>query len=131
MAAAFVGIASSSFAYKNGDAVYTHSGKFRIVGENKLINGDFSQGLEGWTGLTGHSLSTDTLAVQPNGGPDDMPYVVINMTSGTMGTTLDGSANFRQSVRLTPGNYIFTYKVKALTGGCTSNTRSSGRNDNY
>ena len=60
-----------------------------------------------------------------------MNCLQVSMSGGTLGTNLHNSANFRQSVRLTPGNYVFTYKVKALTGGCTSNTRSSGRNDNY
>ena len=131
MAAAFMGVAGSAYAYNIGDAVYTHTGKYKIVGENIVVNGDFSNGTSGWTGLTGKAIPTDTFNVVPNGGPDGKPCLQVMISGGTMGNTLDGSANFRQSVRLTPGNYVFTYKVKALTGGCTSNTRSSGRNDNY
>lgn len=96
-----------------------------------LTNGDFSDGVNGWTGLTGNAVPTDTFSVVPAGGPDGMNCLQVSMSGGTLGTNLHNSANFRQSVRLTPGNYVFTYKVKALTGGCTSNTRSSGRNDNY
>lgn len=129
--AAIAGLATPSFAYQQGDAVYTFNGKFKIVGENMLTNGDFSDGVNGWTGLTGNAVPTDTFSVVPAGGPDGMNCLQVSMSGGTLGTTLHNSANFRQSVRLTPGNYVFTYKVKALTGGCTSNTRSSGRNDNY
>ena len=129
--AAIAGLATPSFAYQQGDAVYTFNGKFKIIGENMLTNGDFSDGVNGWTGLTGNAVPTDTLSVVPAGGPDGMNCLQVSMSGGTLGTNLHNSANFRQSVRLTPGNYVFTYKVKALTGGCTSNTRSSGRNDNY
>lgn len=131
MMAAIAGLATPSFAYQQGDAVYTFNGKFKIIGENMLTNGDFSDGVNGWTGLTGNAVPTDTFSVVPAGGPDGMNCLQVSMSGGTLGTTLHNSANFRQSVRLTPGNYVFTYKVKALTGGCTSNTRSSGRNDNY
>lgn len=129
--AAIVGLATPSFAYQQGDAIYTFNGKFKIIGENMLTNGDFSDGVNGWTGLTGNAVPTDTFSVVPAGGPDGMNCLQVSMSGGTLGTNLHNSANFRQSVRLTPGNYVFTYKVKALTGGCTSNTRSSGRNDNY
>ena len=129
--AAIAGLATPSFAYQQGDAVYTFNGKFKIIGENMLTNGDFSDGVNGWTGLTGNAVPTDTFSVVPAGGPDGMNCLQVSMSGGTLGTNLHNSANFRQSVRLTPGNYVFTYKVKALTGGCTSNTRSSGRNDNY
>lgn len=129
--AAIAGLATPSFAYQQGDAVYTFNGKFKIIGENMLTNGDFSDGVSGWTGLTGNAVPTDTFSVVPAGGPDGMNCLQVSMSGGTLGTNLHNSANFRQSVRLTPGNYVFTYKVKALTGGCTSNTRSSGRNDNY
>ena len=128
--AAIAGLATPSFAYQQGDAVYTFNGKFKIIGENMLTNGDFSDGVNGWTGLTGNAVPTDTFSVVPAGGPDGMNCLQVSMSGGTLGTNLHNSANFRQSVRLTPGNYVFTYKVKALTGGCTSNTRSSGRNDN-
>lgn len=131
MMAAIAGLATPSFAYQQGDAVYTFNGKFKIIGENMLTNGDFSDGVNGWTGLTGNAVPTDTFSVVPAGGPDGMNCLQVSMSGGTLGTNLHNTANFRQSVRLTPGNYVFTYKVKALTGGCTSNTRSSGRNDNY
>ena len=131
MMAAIAGLATPSFAYQQGDAVYTFNGKFKIIGENMLTNGDFSDGVNGWTGLTGNAVPTDTFSVVTAGGPDGMNCLQVSMSGGTLGTNLHNSANFRQSVRLTPGNYVFTYKVKALTGGCTSNTRSSGRNDNY
>lgn len=129
--AVIAGLATPSFAYQQGDAIYTFNGKFKIIGENMLTNGDFSDGVNGWTGLTGNAVPTDTFSVVPAGGPDGMNCLQVSMSGGTLGTNLHNSANFRQSVRLTPGNYVFTYKVKALTGGCTSNTRSSGRNDNY
>ena len=132
MAAAFMGVAGSAYAYNIGDAVYTHTGKYQIVGENIVVNGDFSNGTTGWTGLTGRAIPTDTFNVVPNGGPDGKPCLQVMISGGTMGNTLDGSANFRQSVRLAGGNtYVISYKVKANTGGVTSTARWSGRNDNY
>ena len=49
MMAAIAGLATPSFAYQQGDAVYTFNGKFKIIGENMLTNGDFSDGVNGWT----------------------------------------------------------------------------------
>lgn len=132
MAAAFMGVAGQAFAYSNGDLVYTHTGKYRVIGSNLLTNGDFTNETSGWTGLTGHPLPTDTFQVAPTGGPDGGPCLQVMMASSTMGTTLHASANFRQSVRLSGGNtYVISYKIKANTGGVTSTARWSGRNDNY
>lgn len=131
MMTAVMGMAVSSFAYERGDVVYTHSGKFKIQGENLLPNGDFSKGMESWTGLTGNPMSADTFKVYNEGGPDGKPYVEVQIAGGTMGATLHNSPNFRNSVRIPAGNYVFTYKVKIMLGGVSSNARWSGRNDNY
>ena len=34
--------AMTSFAYNVGDYVYTHDAKFKVVGENLIVNGNFA-----------------------------------------------------------------------------------------
>lgn len=132
---ALFGVSLASYSYDGGDYVYAHSGKYQIVsGENLLVNGDFSNGLEGWTSLAGKNEATlgDTLKVYSEGGPDGGPYMQVAMAAGSaMGTNLINSANFRQSVYLPGGQYVFTYKVRSQAGAKTSNARSGGRNDDY
>ena len=99
--AAIAGLATPSFAYQQGDAVYTFNGKFKIIGENMLTNGDFSDGVNGWTGLTGNAVPTDTFSVVPAGGPDGMNCLQVSMSGGTLGTNLHNSANFRALLPVT------------------------------
>lgn len=63
-----MGAAATASAYEVGEIVQTHTTACRITGANQLTNGDFSNGLEGWTSLGGTLAATlsDTLKVFNN-----------------------------------------------------------------
>ena len=132
-----MGAAATASAYEVGEIVQTHTTACRITGANQLTNGDFSNGLEGWTSLGGTLAATlsDTLKVFNNDaalGEGKYYLQVVNAGAGsTMGTNLINSPNFRRSYQLAPGNYLITYKVKQQNEGVTSNARWGGRNQNY
>ena len=132
--AALMGVATTASAqYAVGDIVQTNTGSCRVTGANMLTNGDFSNGLEGWTNVSGscNASLNDTLKVYDN-DPEYGTYVQMAMAAGNaMGGSFEKTASLRTSAPLAPGNYLFTYRAKLQVGGVTSNARGSGRNDNY
>lgn len=124
--------AVNSFAYEVGQYVYTENGRFQITGANMVKNGDFSNGLEGWTNFGGTALSPDTFEISAN-GPEGRNCMAATLASGGAQKT-DGfatSTNFMQTVQLAPnGSYIVTYKTKAYTLPRISSV-SLDRNNNY
>lgn len=135
MMAGLVGMASPSLAaFEAGDVVLTNTGACRVTtGENKLANGDFSNGLEGWTNLGGDPANGDTLKIytDANSPEEGMPYLQIALNDGIKSTSFSLTANFRRSIALEEGaTYLITYKAKLMNDGVSSNTRFS-RNANY
>ena len=133
--AAIMGGAGSSFAYEDGDFVYTHSGKYRIVGNNLVVNGDFSKNFTGWTNIAGDAVQDGDFTIVTGGGPDGQNCIRVEngMPDGqAMGTNLDNSADIRQAVELQAGQtYVAVYRIRSNRGGVSSNARFGGRNDNY
>ena len=134
--AAMLGATSSFAQYKAGDVVHSNTGAAVITGENLVVNGDFSDGVNGWTNVCNNALNNgaDTLVVE-TGDTElgaDKHYIRVAIAPGSqMSTNYCGSANFRQGVQLQEGKtYVVTYKARLLSDGVSSNTRYS-RNDNY
>ena len=132
--AALLGVATTaSAAFEEGAIVQTPDGRsVRVTSENLLTNGDFSKGLEGWTGLT-QELSEDTVKVVTDAfsPAEGVPYLQIMKTEGVKTSSLLGVASFRTSYKLEEGNtYLFTYKGNLVLGGFSSNS-SGSRSDNY
>ena len=133
MMAGLVGVASSSYAgYTDGDVIQTNTTTCRVIGENLLTNGDFSNGLDGWTNLTLKPINSDSIKVYTDEySPEEgMPYIQIALSDGVKGSNYIQTSNFRRSYHLEPGAYLITYKAKLMTSGVNSASRGS-RNDNY
>lgn len=137
---------SNAFAYQVGDYIYTRNGRFKVTGENLLVNGDFQQGLEtgSITNLYGMPLNTDTFALQTEGGPNGLPYIQVVSSAGTKNlqtnyafTQAQGAATahlFASILRTSGQRYVLTYKAKSGTEGVTittSITSANGRSGNY
>lgn len=102
-------------AQQVGDYVYTDDARFKVTGENSIVNGDFSQGSKGWTTDTGSALSTDTFAVV-NDGPDGTYCLqVLHRSKELLGGTI------KMSWALEAGQtYVFSYKVKSIATDATA-----------
>lgn len=128
---AALGVATSLFAYNNGDYVYTRDARYRIVGENLLKNGDFSQGLAEWKTIDGNALDAAKITVTTDDGLDGKPCIYIASGEHGYTSTITNSTNFTQTALVDGGNqYIFTYKTKSFAGGNTS-TMMYSRCANY
>lgn len=106
-----------------GDYVYTDDARLKITGENTIANGDFSQGMQGWTTDTGGSLSPDTFAIASDGPDGSYCLKVLHRSGALLGGTI------KMNWTLEAGQtYIFSYKVKSIV---TDATTIALGDDNY
>lgn len=119
---------AGSFAHEVGDYVYTVDGRFKILGENLLPNGDFSKGTDGWTNIANGALSDDTLEVVAD-ETLGKNAVYVRATYGSRPVPTNplgsGTANFFKSQLLDRGQYIISYKVKGAAETSTTSTCSA------
>ena len=99
---AFVG---SSFAFNVGEYAYNSTQKFRVLGENKVQNGNFAQGRDGWYGVDREPAPNPEVwnvveAAGPNGEN------ILQSLGATAGSPLTNSWT------LDPGSYIVCIDVK-------------------
>ena len=140
---------SSAYAdnYQEGDYIYTRNGKYKVIGENMIENGDFSNGGDGWVTPMGTPLNvgteaTDTFLLRSAGGPNDGPYIyqqlgtytAANSSAVSKTNVLNQGDAIQKVVRfMDPGTYVVTYKVRNETSSAlwTSATINGGRWFNY
>lgn len=132
---------TTAFAYQTGEYIYTRNGKYKVVSENLITNGDFSNGFEGWQDAAGETITENYFSVTPDGGPDGKPYLQVINGSGARSVAvntvdaINGAANLFINVpREESKIYVFTYKAKSGDDAVkivTSNTYNSGRNANF
>lgn len=53
-----------------GDYLYTLKGKFKVIGENQIVNGNFADAENGWTNIDGTALSMEQWSIEPSVGPN-------------------------------------------------------------
>lgn len=133
---------TTAFAYQTGEYIYTRNGKFKVVSENLITNGDFKDGLNGWLNVAGETPSEEMIQVNPSDGPDGLPFIQATESgssgarSAAMNTVdnVNGKANLFISIpRASSKIYVFSMKVKSgddNTKIVTSNSIESGRNAN-
>ena len=95
----------SSYAYEVGEYVYTSTQKFKITGENAVTNGDFSDGLDGWSGSDEGAVSTEAWTIDAGAGPNG-EYVL-----KSLGATA-GAAVCQVQKDLAPGSYLASLQIK-------------------
>lgn len=93
-----------------GDYVYSAAHRLKITtGENLVSNGDFADGLNGWTTDGSHALSPDTFQIVSD-GPDGSQCLYVAMKDNGPGT---GSSLLRKIPVRAGNTYYISYSVKA------------------
>lgn len=114
--------AMTSFAYNVGDYVYTHDAKFKVVGENLIVNGNFASNYDGWKDYADGALSPDYWSIE-TGAAEDGKGNVIQSANG--GADLTGNYMY-QAVRFESGKtYVVTFKMKGVEPGTSSITQKT------
>ena len=113
--------AMTSFAYNQGDYVYTHDAKFKVVGENILTNGNFSANYDGWKDYADGALSPDYWSIE-TGAAQDGGNVI---QSADAAADLTGNYMY-QAVPFESGkSYVITFKMKGVEPGTSSITQKT------
>ena len=63
-------LAQTEYVPQVGDKITTEEGVYIVSGANLVTNGDFNDGLSGWTSGNGQALSDTYFEIVPDGGPD-------------------------------------------------------------
>lgn len=114
--------AMTSFAYNVGDYVYTHDAKFKVVGENLIVNGNFASNYDGWKDYANGTLSPDYWSIE-TGAAEDGKGNVIQSANG--GADLTGNYMY-QAVPFELGKtYVVTFKMKGVEPGTSSITQKT------
>lgn len=114
--------AMTSFAYNVGDYVYTHDAKFKVVGENLIVNGNFASNYDGWKDYANGTLSPDYWSIE-TGAAEDGKGNVIQSANG--GADLTGNYMY-QAVPFESGKtYVVTFKMKGVEPGTSSITQKT------
>lgn len=114
--------AMTSFAYNEGDYVYTHDAKFKVVGENILTNGNFSSNYDGWKDYADGALSPDYWSIETGAAQDGKGNVI---QSANASADLTGNYMY-QAVPFESGNsYVITFKMKGVEPGTSSITQKT------
>ena len=104
------------------DYYYSHTARYKSMGESILANGNFADGTRGWTNQDGENVNAEIWSVESGVAPDG-GYSIMSLK----GVTEDGNA-LAQTVSLTPGTYIVSYYIKAET---TTSTSVTADKENY
>lgn len=90
-------------AYDTGEYAYTLAGRYKVIGDNMIQNGDFSSGFSGWKTAAGNDLSTDFFQKETANGQS---YIKILQTG-------EEASLANTDVMLEAGTtYFITYRVK-------------------
>ena len=104
--------AMGSFAYEIDEYVFTATQRFKITGDNKVVNGNFDGLEEGWTDANGEAPDAGIWGVEPGVGPNGEN--VVKSLGASEGKALC------QSLSLEPGTYIVSYQIKGPAEGTTT-----------
>ena len=111
----------SSSAVQVGDYVFTHSGRYKVIGENLVANGNFTANYDGWTDITAMPISPDFWSVQEGAGPNGQ-----NVLQSLSNADEQNGAFIFQSIPFEPSkSYIITLKIKSAEPGTSSVTEKA------
>ena len=113
--------AMTSFAYNQGDYVYTHDAKFKVVGNNILTNGNFSSNYDGWKDYADGALSPDYWSIE-TGAAQDGGNVI---QSADAAADLTGNYMYQAVPFQTGKSYVITFKMKGVDPTTSSITQKT------
>lgn len=113
--------AMTSFAYNEGDYVYTHDAKFKVVGNNILTNGNFSSNYDGWKDYADGALSPDYWSIE-TGAAQDGGNVI---QSADAAADLTGNYMYQAVPFQTGKSYVITFKMKGVDPTTSSITQKT------
>lgn len=118
---AVLGVASVN-AYEVNDFLYTNTAKFKVIGENLVTNGNFSDATTGWTNQEGTEVSAQSWQYTEAAGPNG-ENALMSLAAG------EGNVLARV-FELNPGNYAISYwikgEAKTLIDNVPANTNYAG-----
>lgn len=114
--------AMTSFAYNQGDYVYTHDAKFKVVGENILTNGNFSANYDGWKDYADGALSPDYWSIETGAAQDGKGNVI---QSADAAADLTGNYMYQAVPFETGKSYVITFKMKGVDPTTSSITQKT------
>lgn len=114
--------AMTSFAYNQGDYVYTHDAKFKVVGENILTNGNFSSNYDGWKDYADGALSPDYWSIETGAAQDGKGNVI---QSANASADLTGNYMYQAVPFVSGKSYVITFKMKGVDPTTSSITQKT------
>lgn len=113
--------ATSSFALSVGDYVYTTDAKYKVVGQNLLSNGNFSNTFTGWSQPNGNAVDPECWSIATGEAADGSNAIQsLSNADGNDGAYIAASVPFEASK-----TYIITMKINTSTSFSTSVTPTS------
>lgn len=111
--------AGSAFALGNGDYIFSNTDRFKVTGENIVVNGNFASGLDGWTDETGQAVDGSVWGF----ATEDDGTTAVQCTEQT---SAEGKL-LANSWTLPTGTYAVMYRARANASFVTSLT-ATGNN---
>ena len=103
-------------AHSTGEFAYTTSQRFKMTGDNMLVNGQFSPDASGWTDAAGENVSLTGWSVEQAAGPN-------GEVNALLFTGTESTASLCQVVDLAPSTtYAVTFWIKGESAGNLTNT---------
>lgn len=115
----------ASSAQDVGDYIYTRTGKVKIVNASNLVsNGDFKQGLEGWSTEDGGALSSDYFTLAQSAPDGGIALVTLQNEKGPA-----TGSDFHQRVAVDEGvTYYVSYRTYTETTKTSTTTYGDAKN---
>ena len=103
-------------AHSTGEFAYTTSQRFKMTGDNMLVNGQFSPDASGWTDAAGENVSLTGWSVEQAAGPN-------GEVNALLFTGTESTASLCQVVDLAPSTtYAVSFWIKGEVAGNLTST---------
>lgn len=125
---AFAAVATfmNAFAYNVDDYVYTNKARFKVLGDNLVKNGNFTDGFNGWTPIDAENPADAVFSVNNGTGPNGSNTIQV----------LEGQTALTQGIYQVvslpaAGTYVITMQVANMGTAGFTDLDLSGGNTNY
>lgn len=119
----------SAMAYDVNDFVYSKTGRYKIIGENLVKNGNFSQGtnrMENWVSVDAEKTLEETFNVNEGAGPGGSNTIQV-----LEGATALANGAYQVVAVPSAGTYVVTFSVINQAAAGFTDLDLTGGNTNY